>query len=237
MPDQFQHRSHESARLEGFSNAVFAFAVTLLVVTTEVPLTFGALRETMLGFVPFAFCFSILMMIWYFHYQYFRRYGLADGPTFLLNALLLFVVLFYVYPLKFMGAMLVRLFSGASLAVTLPTGATVPMLSMADMEGLFLIYSGGYLVIFLLLAGLYGHAYRQRDALDLSRYEQHVTRIDVGVFLVQAGFGMASLLIAVTAPPRWVWLAGAIYMIVGPAAWFYGWRGARAWKMQQARAV
>jgi hypothetical protein len=36
------------------------------------------------------------------HYYFFRYYGLEDITTIVLNTLLLFLVLFYVYPLKFL---------------------------------------------------------------------------------------------------------------------------------------
>ena len=81
---------------------MFAFAVTLLVVSLEVPRTFHELAETMKGFVVFAVCFALLIVIWREHYVFFRRYGLQDAGTVWLNAALLFVVLFYVYPLKFL---------------------------------------------------------------------------------------------------------------------------------------
>ena len=39
---------------------------------------------------------------WGRHYYFFRYYGLEDITTIVLNTLLLFLVLFYVYPLKFL---------------------------------------------------------------------------------------------------------------------------------------
>jgi len=53
------------------------------------------------GFLPFALCFAQLVMIWRTHYRFSRRYGLEDDYTVFLNMVLLFLVLFYVYPLKF----------------------------------------------------------------------------------------------------------------------------------------
>src|SRR5271167_2798365 len=98
----FRWRGGEITRLEGFSDAVFAFAVTLLVVSLEVPKTFTELLAAMRGFAAFAVCFALLADVWYNHYRFFRRYGLQDPWTVFLNCVLLFFVLFYVYPLKFL---------------------------------------------------------------------------------------------------------------------------------------
>src|ERR1700704_843358 len=116
----FRWRSHEISRIEGLSDAVFAFAVTLLVVSLEVPRTFTELAAAMRGFGAFAISFMLLFMVWFNQYKFFRRYGLQDNLTVCLNAILLFVVLFYVYPLKFLFTFLVSLFTGGGGRVHLP---------------------------------------------------------------------------------------------------------------------
>jgi hypothetical protein len=108
VPGTFRWRGGEIARIEGLSDAVFAFAVTLLVVSLEVPKTFNELSSLMRGFVPFAICFAMLMQVWRQQFVFFRRYNLQDTVSLVLNCVLLFVVLFYVYPLKFLFTVLVR---------------------------------------------------------------------------------------------------------------------------------
>ena len=75
----FRWRGGDISRLEGLSDAVFAFAVTLLVVSLEVPETFDELLHVLRGFFAFAVCFAILFWVWFDHYRFFRRYGLADA--------------------------------------------------------------------------------------------------------------------------------------------------------------
>src|SRR5258708_4024016 len=87
----FRWRGGEVARIEGLSDAVFAFAVTLLVVSLEVPKTFNELAEIMRGFVPFAICFTFLMQVWYEQYRFFRRYNLQDTTSIIVNCFLLFI--------------------------------------------------------------------------------------------------------------------------------------------------
>jgi Endosomal/lysosomal potassium channel TMEM175 len=66
----FRWRGGEISRLEGLSDAVFAFAVTLLVVSLEVPKTFDELLQVLRGFFAFAVCFGILFWVWYDHYRF-----------------------------------------------------------------------------------------------------------------------------------------------------------------------
>src|SRR6266852_3921109 len=95
-------RSNEVQRIETFSDGVFAFAVTLLIVSLEVPHSFDELITTMRGFFGFGISFFLLVFIWQEQHRFFRTYGMDDGGTLKLNIALLFLVLFYVYPLKFL---------------------------------------------------------------------------------------------------------------------------------------
>jgi uncharacterized membrane protein len=73
-------RGREVTRLESFSDAIFAFALTLLIVSLEVPKSFADLIGTMRGFPAFAACFIMLATIWNTHYKFSRRFGLDDQP-------------------------------------------------------------------------------------------------------------------------------------------------------------
>src|SRR6476620_793949 len=119
-----EHYRREVSRIEGFSDAVFAFAVTLLVVSLEVPHTFTELSAAMRQFFAFAICFALLFQVWWRHFNFFRRYGLEDAPTIALTGILLFVVLFYVYPLKFVFTLVVNQIIGVPPAHD-ETGVTV----------------------------------------------------------------------------------------------------------------
>src|SRR5437588_5648176 len=98
----FRLRGHDVSRIEGFSDAVFGFALTLLIVSLEVPKTSTELLATMRGFGAFVVTFMILTRLWYSQFTFFRRYALEDRVTITLNLVLLFTVLFFVYPLKFL---------------------------------------------------------------------------------------------------------------------------------------
>ena len=206
----FRWRGHDISRIEGLSDAVFAFAITLLVVSLEVPKTFGELREMMHGFVSFGICFALLLLIWHAQYIYFRRYALDDRRTFLLNAALLFVVAFYIYPLKFLFSAIVDQVTGFH---AMKGGVPVPRMNLDEWSQLMLIYGAGYVGVYVIFALLYQHAYRLRDALELSPMEAYETRGVVQEQLVMIAIGALSIGFALLRKPS---LSGMSYMLIGP---------------------
>lgn len=233
--DRFRWRAGEITRVEGFSDAVFAFAITLLVVSLEVPRTFHELAETMKGFVAFGVCFTLLIVVWHEHFVFFRRYGLQDTATIWLNAALLFVMLFYVYPLKFVFRFVLAGLTGAPDAVPAPGGGTVPVIETSQMPTLFLIYGAGVVMLYALLALLYAHALRLRSELALTTVEVFDTKSSIVGHLLAAGVGLVSILIALTVPARLVGLAGYAYFLFGPALAIHGaMSGARRRRLESA---
>jgi uncharacterized membrane protein len=211
----FRWRGHEISRIEGLSDAVFAFAVTLLIVSLEVPRTFNELAATMRGFGAFAISFVLLFSVWFTQYKFFRRYGLQDTPTVLLNAALLFVVLFYVYPLKFLFTYLVNRFTGGHGEVRLPNGTFEAMLEGDQMASLMLIFGIGYLAVFLVFVLLYWHAYRKRAALDLNQLEVFDTRNSIQECALNCGVALFSMGLLLVGGPRFAGLSGVSYMLTG----------------------
>ena len=208
---KFRWRSHEPSRIEGLSDAVFGFAVTLLVVSLEVPKTFAELTEVMRGYGAFAVSFTLLLLVWYTQYKFFRRYGLQDNITVILNAGLLFVVLFYVYPLKFVFTFLISIFTGHKGEIRLPNGSIIAMVDNADqVASLMVIFSIGYLAVFGLFVLLFWHAYRKRDQLELNELEVFDTRTDIRESVLNVAIAAISIVLGLA---RFASLSGMTYML------------------------
>lgn len=207
-------RRHEITRVEAFSDAVFAFALTLLVVSLDVPQSYAELMKLMAGFVPFACSFALLTWLWYEHNVFFRRYGLQDPFTVTLNAILLFVVLFYIYPLKFLFT--------AFFAFFIPILDIKLRVLPTQLGTIFAIYGAGFIVIFLMFGLLYRQAYRKRDELGLSPLEVFNVRAAGGEHLVSASVGAVATFIALVAPPPYPVFSGFTYFLMAPAHWTYG---------------
>lgn len=216
MSNKFRMRGREVSRIEALSDAVFGFAITLLVVSLEVPQTFDALMEMMRGFAAFAVCFAMLILVWYQQYKFFRRYGLNDALTFVLNAVLLFVVLFYVYPLKFVWTLLVNMMLGADNRVRLPTGELVSRVANNQMGQMMIVFSIGYVAVFGVFALLYWRALAKRGELELNSLEVLDTRTELRENILHVVIGLFSIGLASRGSVGFVALAGFIYMLIGP---------------------
>jgi uncharacterized membrane protein len=223
--NNIEWRSHEPSRLETFSDAVFAFAVTLIIVSLEVPKSFDELFETMKGTLSFAVCFAALFQIWNNQNIFFRRYGLNDPRTVALNGILLFVVLIYAYPLKFLASLL---FSNNTYMLN---GHAHEMIRTIQTPALMLIYGTGFTVINLLFFLMYANAKRQSEELELNAKEIFETETIIYLNLICAAIGIIAMLLVWLLPLEYAGFSGFFYSLLGFAYWiWFGYRGKKGRK-------
>ena len=212
----FRWRGGAVSRLENLADAAFGFALTLLVVSTEVPRTFDGLLRVLREVPAFAACFALLLLFWNEHYKFFRRYGLEDTITRVLNYAILMLVLFSVYPLKFL--------------FTAWLGGGSVFVSYDDVLFVFKVYGLGFATLWTLFACLQAHAIRRADVLRLTPVERIMSHLQLNEFRIQIGVCFLSIGLAYLAINAW--LPGVIYAAIGPLAGINGW-----WHGRQIDAV
>lgn len=192
---------HNISRLEALSDGVFAFAATLMVVDLDLGGNWLDLQGKGVYLVTFAVSFFVLIAFWWVHYNYFRRTGHIDNTIIALNALLLFVVLYYVFPLK-------------SLAETWLGKQPITLEGLAS---LFRWYGLGFLLIFLCFSLMYRQAYRKSRSAKLGVealfYSRH--------FAIYVGVAALSIALAWLNAGIGIGLPGFSYILLGPLCYWH----------------
>lgn len=214
-------RKHRISRLEEFSDAVFGFALTLLVLSGTVPRSYDQLMDLLRGLPAFVCCFALLVWIWHEHAVLFERYPLTDGRTTLLNSVLLFVVLVYVYPLKFMFESFMGQFGLG------PHTAAVAPMRLHELANASILYGLGFFVLTGLFALMYLNAWRQRVPLELSALEAFDARSHARYHLVSASVGLFAMLVAMIIPLPLAFLSPSSFALMAPLHAINGWRTGR----------
>jgi uncharacterized membrane protein len=204
--------------MEAFADCVFGFGLTLLAVQIEVPKRYDELLNDMRGLVVFGFCFAIFFGVWSRHYMFCRRFGLQDGTVRILTAAMLFVLLGYLYPLKYLASVFVTFILKIDVGWNLPASE----LAKIDIAQLFVIYGIGFAAVQLLFAALYAHAYRMRDKLQLDELEASDARGWVTEQFAYLIVPAVSILIATFASGPLLGWAGYIYFGMGIVGWLHG---------------
>jgi hypothetical protein len=109
-----------------------------------------------------------------------------------LNALLLFVVLLCVYPLKFLATLVFgQMFDPAS---------TAPI-EAGQLSQLIVIYGTGYVAVFVVFLLMYLYALRKRHVLHLTRLDLFDARYAIEADVINIGTGLGSVALALLGAP------------------------------------
>ncbi|MBC2839413.1 TMEM175 family protein [Robiginitalea sp. SC105] len=192
---------HNTGRLEAFSDGVLAFAATLLVVGFEWDGNFEVLRAKGTSFLAFAASFFVLVAFWTVHYNYFRRSGYVDNWIIAINTLLLFFILYYVFPLK----SLVSSWLGDQ-AIT-----------KEGLANLFRMYGLGFALIFLCFAGMYFRSFKKLRAIEPALISLFYARH----FSIYVLVALLSMVLAFAQVGIGIGLPGFIYGLLGPLCYWH----------------
>lgn len=199
-------------RMETFTDAAFAFAVSLLVLSNDPFESFSDLRDAMANAPAFAFSMCILLIFWIGHRTFSRRYGLEDAFTIAMSWMFVLVLLLYVFPLHFVGLTFYTWVLWQTTGVVVPNA---PAFNAAtDLHTLFAIYASGFSLLSLILAAMFSHAYRVSGRLGLNDLERHDTWGSICEWTVIGGCGALSLALALLLPPSILGIPGWAYMVL-----------------------
>jgi hypothetical protein len=119
------------------------------------------------------------------------------------------VVLFYIFPLKFV------------FTSWLGRGNANTFSSWEQVRSMMTLYALGYMAVFIVFGLMYHHAYRKRAQLQLSDDDVFFAVQHVGECGVMVLVALLSIIMAQTMPVRVAALAaGFSYMLIGPLQWY-----------------
>lgn len=214
---RFEWRGGSVTRIENLSDIVFALALGMIVSSASRPETFTELTDHLFTIIPVTAAFALLFMIWNAHYVFFRRYGVADGRIILLNCILLLLVLFIAYPLRFIFD---GLYGFIEFMFGDPSRLNAAGIGYGEAGTIMGYFAVGYGLIYLVISQMYVHALRKADLLGLTQTERAITRQSIWIFRVQIIVVTITGLCAVYTPMHA--FSGWIMGLIWPGAYLVG---------------
>lgn len=208
-------RGNEIYRIEALSDAVFAFSVSLLIMSLEVPESFEEFRQTLLNFPSFMATVGLVFFFWFLQNTYFRTYGINSGWVVFLNLCLLTIILFYAFPLKYMFALLLSWITGSNF-FSAGSENPLPLLSLENFSELVVFFSIGYSLIWLLFYLMYRHALKVKETLQLNPKEVAILKAETRDALAQGIIGLIGLMFGILHLPT---ISGLCFLFIPIWLW------------------
>jgi uncharacterized membrane protein len=198
-------------RVDNFTDAAFAFAVTLMVVGAGGSASDAATLESAVAAIPsFAIGFAIIALFWVSHLRWRSLRGAGDWRSLLLTLALVFMVLVYIVPLRSMAVSFAAFLTGS------PGGYG------GSLGQLFMIYGMGFTAMSVLTALLFRDALRNPEHAPAQRRE---ALGQVWIWVILAVTGTLSTLLALIPGPHVFapFLYATLPLTIGVFARYWRW--------------
>lgn len=160
------YRGESASRIDNLTDAVFGIAITLLIFNLANPNSFADLLTFTKTLPAFLISISFLVLIWNEHAGFSEIYALNDSFLSVLNSIFIALVIFYVYPLRFLTLFLTNFFFNTAIEVNIE-GDQVPYLMIYYGLAAF----GLYFILYL----FYHRALKIKETLQLNAFEEFYT--------------------------------------------------------------
>ena len=219
MKNDIKFTEEYKSRMVGLSDGVFALAIAILLIASNVPTNFDELLTFIYDVPIFGVCIIFIYWIWNEQNRVFQYYNLFDGKMNLLNMLLLFFVLIYVYPLKFLMKWIFTFFSSFSRGtVREDYEKLTAMIPMEKLPLLMVIYSIGFICIFSCIYLMHRHGLSRQQELQLSPLQLLTSNLSKNQLFYTVIVGILSFLCAVvgviTESPLGSFFSGIVYNLL-----------------------
>jgi uncharacterized membrane protein len=209
--DRLRHR--EPTRLDALIDAIFAFAITLLILWNDrLPNSIASL-VALFGSIPsFAVSFGLIVLFWWQQVRWSRRHRVDDRFTTVVSLALVFVVLIYVFPLRIMFSVFFNWITGGFLPT--PFRGDVSQDALAF---LFITYGAAFALMSACICALYWRAWSTRMDHEPTADSAAGAAVGAAIHAFFVAVALASVLLTVCLLAAHV-TEGWIFSIAG---WLY----------------
>ncbi len=180
------YRGATASRLDNLTDAVFGIAITLLIFNLANPNSFEDLLTFTKTLPAFLISISFLVLIWKEHLEFSEIYTLNDTRLTILNTIFIALVIFYVYPLRFLTLFLTNTFFNTDIDVSIQ-GEQVPYL---------MIYYGFVaFALYFVLYLFYRRADTIKNELNFSKFEAFYTKNQKQRLLIMFSVPLISIIL------------------------------------------
>ncbi|NVJ65032.1 MAG: DUF1211 domain-containing protein [Gammaproteobacteria bacterium] len=207
--NNFKIRGENMTRVEVFTDAAFAFAITLLVFSQDgLPSSFDEFILLLKDIPAFATSFAQLAFFWFAHRVWSQRYGMEDLKTVFISCLLVFTVMVFVVPLKISYSTFLSFITNGYLPSPME-------FNLETLQVLFIVFHIAFLSMCLIILWLYRHALSNQATLMLDEVELFETKSHKIAWIIMSITSATGLILTLILPLNLSPFGSMVYATLG----------------------